>query len=119
LIYLIFTFYLEELINSRIYKSIAFLLIAALAFVQLVLVNHRSHHSVKYSADQEQLHAFAPKCEVCEYMFTKRSDSAILSQALTMSVFERTIAVVSSKEIVPLPFTAIDQFSNKGPPRLG
>ena len=107
------------MINNRIHKSVAFLLVVALALVQLVLVNHRSHHSVKHSTDQEQVHAFAPKCEVCEYMFTKRSDSAILSLALPMNVFERTIAVISTKEIVPLPFTAIDQFSNKGPPRLG
>lgn len=107
------------MINNRIHKSVAFLLVVALAFVQLVLVNHGSHHSVKYSStDQEQVHAFAKKCDVCEYMFTKRSDAALLSQALSMEVFERAVIVFSSKAIVPLPFIAIDQFSNKGPPNL-
>lgn len=102
--------------KNRIHKSLALLLIVALAFVQLVLVNHRSHHSVKFSADEEQLHAFAPKCEVCEYMFTKRFDSAILSKTLTVDVFQTVAGLVSNKKLVPLPFTAIDQYSNKGPP---
>lgn len=107
------------MIKNRLHKSVAFLLVVALAFVQLVLVNHRAHHSVKFSTEKEQVHAFAPKCEVCDYMFAKRSDSAILSQSFTLDVFERTIALPGDESIIPLPFSEIDQYSNKGPPSLG
>jgi hypothetical protein len=90
-----------------------------MAFVQTVLVIHQSHHTVQqssHSSNNDQLSTYTVKCVVCDFISTRRSEAALLSSTLQLSVFEKVIPVFNPiyKPDILHPF--LQEYANKGPP---
>jgi len=101
-----------------IHKFIAFLMVFTLAYVQTVLINHQSHHSTFHShkSPNAQVDAFVAKCVICDYLHTNRSEPALLGSVLVLTVFSKDITSSIIEDIVQLPYTPHDEYTNRGPP---
>jgi len=105
--------------RKLIHKSIAFLLVFTLAYVQTVLIEHQAHPTVQHShnsSNSDQVSTYTVKCLICDYVSTRRSEPALLSFAIQITVFEKTIDVFKNKSKTDILYCFLEEYSNKGPP---
>lgn len=105
--------------RKLVLKSIAFLLVFTLAYVQTVLVEHRSHRTTQHShhsSNEDQVSTYTVKCIICDYASTRRSDPALLSTPIQITVFEKTIHVFQDNSKTDVLYSFLEEYSNKGPP---
>ena len=105
--------------KKLIHKSIAFLLVFTLAYVQTVVVGHQDHRTNQHSqnsSNNDQVSTYTVKCLICDYVSTRRSESALLSSTIQITVFEKTIHVFKDKSKTDILYCFLEEYSNKGPP---
>lgn len=105
--------------KKLIHKSIAFLLIFTLAYVQIALVGHQDHRTVQHShhsSNKDQVSTYTVKCLICDYVSTRRSEAALLSSAIQITVFEKTIHVFKDRSKTDILYCFLKEHPNKGPP---
>jgi len=106
--------------KNLIHKFIAFLLVFTLAYVQTVLINHQSHHNTLHShkSSNTQVDSFIVKCIVCDYVFNKRSEPALLGSISVLTIFSKTIISFSTEELIHPSCAFHNEHTNKGPPTV-
>lgn len=105
--------------RKLVHKSIAFLLVFALAYVQTVLVGHQAHRTTRHShhsSNKDQVNTYTVKCIICDYASTRRSEPALLSSPVLITVFEKTIHVFQDRSKADILHRFLEEHSNKGPP---
>lgn len=105
--------------RKLVLKSIAFLLVFTLAYVQTVLVEHRAHRTTQHfhhSSNEDQVNTYTAKCIICDYASTRRSEPALLSAPIQITVFEKTIHVFQDKSKTDILYCFQEEHFNKGPP---
>jgi hypothetical protein len=105
--------------KKLVHKSIAFLLVFTLAYVQTVLAGHQSHRTTQHShhsSNQDQVNTYTVKCVICDYASTRRSEVALLSSPVQITVFEKTIHVFKDKSKTDILYCFQQEHFNKGPP---
>ena len=87
--------------------------------MQTVLVGHQAHRTVQHShhsSNSDQVSTYTVKCLICDYVSTRRSEPALLSSAIQITVFEKTIHVFKDKSKTDILYCFQEEHSNKGPP---
>ncbi len=105
--------------RKLVHKSIAFLLVFTLAYVQTVLVGHQAHRTIQHShhsSNNDQLNTYAAKCVICDYASTRQTEPALLGVPIQITVFEKTIHISTDKSKTDILYCFLEEYSNKGPP---
>lgn len=102
-----------------IYQFVALLVVLSLGIAQTVLLTHENH-SIEHSHDLADSDSSAPqlslKCGVCDYIFHKQSEPALIASPLSLTFFLPAIDRTVNKSVPGLSNQHAGKYLSRGPP---
>lgn len=97
----------------------ALLVIFTLAYAQTLLLMHEKHsteHRHDLSNEESSAHVLTLKCGICDYIFHKQSDPALILSPQSLTITLPAIDFIVDRSFPGITHRLIGQHLNRGPP---
>lgn len=104
-----------------IHQFVALLVVFTLAYAQTMLLTHEKHsveHRHDLSKAESSAHVLSLKCGVCDYIFHKQSEPALIVSPQSITVFLPAIDLITDRSFPELPSQFVGKQLSRGPPSL-